>query len=44
MINQAENMWNLFEKSGCIIYYLMYKMIITQYINAGNRSSSMLAP
>jgi hypothetical protein len=30
MINQAENMWQLFEKSGCIIYYLIYKMIITQ--------------
>lgn len=30
MQNEANNLWQLFESSGCIIYYLLYKMIITQ--------------
>lgn len=30
MYDQADSLWNLFEKSGCIIYYLLYKMLIAQ--------------
>lgn len=30
MKNEAKNLWHLFETSGCIIYYLLYKMMITQ--------------
>jgi len=29
MVDQAEYLWNLFETSGCIIYYLLYKMLVT---------------
>lgn len=30
MINHAEMYWQLFETSGYIVYYLMYKMVNTQ--------------
>ena len=41
MMNPADNLWHLFEQSGCILYYLLYKMFITQLI-AGNRTSNLL--
>jgi hypothetical protein len=30
MIAQADLYWQLFETSGCIAYYLLYKMLLTQ--------------
>jgi len=30
MYNQAESLWYLFETSGCIIYYLLYKRLTNQ--------------
>lgn len=30
MYNDPESLWRLFEKSGCITYYLLYKYLITQ--------------
>lgn len=30
MGEQADNLWLLFEKSGCIVYYLLYKMLSMQ--------------
>lgn len=30
MGEQVDNLWMLFEKSGCIIYYLLYKMLMMQ--------------
>gem|GEM_PF-909045 len=29
MHDQAESLWYLFETSGCIVYYLLYKMLNT---------------
>jgi len=30
MSEQTDSLWSLFETSGCIIYYLLYKMFGTQ--------------
>lgn len=30
MTEHADSLWSLFETSGCIIYYLLYKMFVTQ--------------
>jgi hypothetical protein len=30
LVEKAQTMWQLFESSGCIIYYLLYKMMVTQ--------------
>ena len=30
MCDQVESLWELFESSGCIVYYLLYKMLIGQ--------------
>lgn len=29
MYDQTESLWILFETSGCIIYYLLYKMFVS---------------
>ena len=29
MYDEAENLWNLFESTGCIICYLLYKQLKT---------------
>jgi len=30
MHDKAENLWHLFEISGCIIFYLLYKQLTEQ--------------
>lgn len=30
MYHQAATLWHLFETSGCIIYYLLYKQLMEQ--------------
>jgi hypothetical protein len=30
MSEQTDSLWSLFETSGCIIYYLLYKMFAAQ--------------
>jgi len=32
MHDQAELLWYLFETSGCIIYYLLYKKLLSNWI------------